>query len=263
VMVSAGHSRIDMPAPVAVDAETAFAPPRLYMRVKAGVDFGVALILFALTLPLVLLAMALVRLTSRGPAIYSQTRLGKNGRPFTMYKLRTMTHDAEKNGARWSLPGDSRVTALGRWLRKTHVDELPQLWNVLKGEMSLVGPRPERPEFVPQLEQAIVHYRKRLAVRPGVTGLAQVQLPPDSDLDSVRVKLAFDLHYARHAGVWLDLRICWATCLRLLGFPFGLLRKVFRFPPRETVEADYQALCAAPPVAKSIKNHAPMCPSLS
>ena len=105
-------------------------------------------------------------------------RLGKNGRPFRLHKIRTMRHDCEKaTGPRWAVPGDPRITPLGRFLRQTHLDELPQLWNVLRGEMSLVGPRPERPEFVPDLEQAIPHYRDRLLVRPGVTGLAQVQLP--------------------------------------------------------------------------------------
>src|SRR5439155_12868491 len=120
-----------------------------------------------------LLSMLLVKLTSRGPALYTQTRLGRNGRPFTIYKLRTMQHRCESlTGARWSTPGDPRITPVGRFLRKTHLDELPQLWNVLRGDMALVGPRPERPEFVPQLEQAVPHYRDRLLVRPGVSGLA-------------------------------------------------------------------------------------------
>jgi len=207
---------------------------------KWAMDMTVALFLFLLTLPLVLFAMALVKLTSRGPAIYSQTRLGKNGRPFTIYKLRTMTQDAERNGACWSLPGDSRVTPIGRWLRKTHLDELPQLWNVLKGDMSLVGPRPERPEFVPQLEQAIPHYGVRLQVRPGVTGLAQVQLLPDSDLGSVQLKLAYDIYYVHHAGLWLDLRVCWATFFHMLSVPFSWLRVIFGFPPKSRIEAEYQ-----------------------
>lgn len=225
------------------DPAAPFARHPVYAALKAAADFVIALILFILTLPLVLLAMALVKLTSRGPALYSQTRLGKNGRPFKIYKIRTMTDDAEKNGARWSLPGDSRVTRIGRWLRKSHIDELPQLWNVLKGDMSLVGPRPERPEFVPQLEQAIPHYCKRLLVRPGVTGLAQVQLPPDSDLESVRLKLAYDLYYVRCQSFGLDLRICWATFLRMLGLPFRWLRKIFAFPQRDTIEAAYQDMC--------------------
>ena len=132
----------------------------------------------------------------------------RDGRPFTLFKIRTMAHDCEKaSGARWSTPGDPRITRVGAFLRKTHLDELPQLWNVLRGDMSLVGPRPERPEFTPLLEQVVPHYRDRLAVRPGVTGLAQVQLPADTDLDSVRRKLAYDLYYIRHLNGWLDLRL--------------------------------------------------------
>lgn len=214
-----------------------------YVAAKASLDFGFALVLLVLTGPLILLAMLLVKLTSRGPAIYSQTRLGRDGEPFTIYKLRTMTFNCESlTGAQWSKPGDSRVTGLGRWLRRTHIDELPQLWNVLRGDMSLIGPRPERPEFVPQLEQAIPHYRQRLNVRPGVTGLAQVQLPPDTDLDSVRIKLAYDLYYAKHVGFTLDLCIYAATFFKMVGMPFPMLRKLFRFPCRDRIENDYQAI---------------------
>src|SRR3954471_12705663 len=149
----------------------------LYPACKRAVEFTAALALLALTAPLLLLAALLIKLTSRGPAFYTQTRVGLGGRPFTIYKLRTMIHKAESlTGPRWSLPGDPRVTRFGQFLRLTHLDELPQLWNVLRGDMSLIGPRPERPEFVPELEQALPGYRKRLAVRPGVTGLAQVQL---------------------------------------------------------------------------------------
>ena len=167
-----------------------------YPSCKRAVEFAVALILFLLTLPLTALAMLLVKVTSRGPVLYSQTRLGRHGRPFTVYKIRSMTYGAESlTGACWSKPGDSRITPVGRWLRRTHIDELPQLWNVLRGDMGLIGPRPERPEFVPQLEQAIPLYRKRLLVRPGVTGLAQVQLPPDTDLASDRRKIVYDLYY--------------------------------------------------------------------
>jgi lipopolysaccharide/colanic/teichoic acid biosynthesis glycosyltransferase len=267
-MLSASHPRLEpgaaSPTPLPAEwprDEPGEDAPR-YLYVKLALDFVIALILFVITLPLVLIAMALVKLTSRGPALYLQTRLGRNGRPFTMYKIRTMAHDAEKDGARWSLPGDSRVTAVGRWLRKTHIDELPQLWNVLKGDMSLVGPRPERPEFVPQLEQAIPFYRRRLLVRPGVTGLAQVQLPPDSDLASVRIKLAYDLHYVRKAGFWLDLRICWATFFRMLGVPFRLLRKLFAFPQRAAIEAAYQQMChrSAPKSSVNGKAHAAEAP---
>lgn len=218
---------------------------RGYLAVKVALDIVTALTLLVLTAPLILLAVVLVKLTSPGPALYSQTRLGRFGRPFTIYKIRTMGHDCESlTGPRWSTAGDTRVTAVGRWLRRTHLDELPQLWNVLRGDMSLIGPRPERPEFVPKLEQAVPHYRQRLQVRPGVTGLAQVQLPPDSDLDSVLIKTAYDLHYILRIGVLLDARIAWATFFKLTGLSFDRLRTLFRFPRREVVEQGYRALTA-------------------
>ncbi len=225
-------------------------PARWYQAAKRAGDFLAALLLLLLTGPLVLLAVLLIKATSRGPAVYSQTRLGRNGRPFTIYKLRSMYHKCESlTGAAWSVPGDPRVTPVGRFLRKTHLDELPQLWNVLRGDMSLVGPRPERPEFVPHLEQALKHYRQRLRVRPGVTGLAQVQLPPDTDLESVRVKLAYDLYYIGNCGFWLDLRVGFATALKMVGTPFRVLKRLFGFPTRGAIEAAYLALGGDGPIA--------------
>lgn len=214
----------------------------LYALAKIVTDFLLAAVLLVLTAPLLGLAMALVKLTSRGPALYSQTRLGRHGRPFTLYKVRTMYEDVESlTGPRWCVPGDTRVTTVGRWLRRMHIDELPQLFNVLRGEMSLIGPRPERPEFVPRLERAIPRYAERLWVRPGLTGLAQVQLPPDTTLDSVRTKLAYDLHYVQHGGLLLDLRIAWATALKLIGVPFAALRVLFGLPSNSVIEAEYRA----------------------
>jgi lipopolysaccharide/colanic/teichoic acid biosynthesis glycosyltransferase len=197
---------------------------------KVTADYFAAAVLILLTAPLLALSVVLVKLTSRGPGIYSQTRLGRGGRPFTIYKVRTMHADSEASGPRWSTAGDPRVIPVGRFLRRTHLDELPQLWNILRGEMSLVGPRPERPEFVTQLERAIPSYRQRLAVRPGVTGLAQVQLPPDTDLDSVRRKLICDLHYISMLSFELDLRILTCTVLGLLGIPHRTSRRLFRVP---------------------------------
>ena len=186
-------------------------------------EFIAALVLLVLAAPLVALAAGLVKLTSPGPALYKQRRLGKNGHPFMLHKVRTMYHDCERqSGARWSCPGDPRITPLGRFLRRTHIDELPQLWNVLRGEMSLVGPRPERPEFVPALIEAIPRYRERLLVRPGVTGLAQICLPPDTDLNSVRRKLTCDLYYIENQGPWLDLRLLVCTACYAVGIPFGI-----------------------------------------
>jgi lipopolysaccharide/colanic/teichoic acid biosynthesis glycosyltransferase len=225
-------------------------PATWYVQGKVVFDFVLALVLLILTAPLILASMLLVKCTSRGPVIYTQTRLGRGGRPFTIYKLRTMTHNCESlTGAAWSLPGDARITPVGNFLRRTHLDELPQLWNVLRGDMSLIGPRPERPEFVPQLAHALPCYCDRLQVRPGVTGIAQVQLPPDSDLESVRLKLAYDLHYVQHVGLWLDMRICAATFFKMVGIPFRALQAMFQFALRSTIEREYQALCAAIPVA--------------
>jgi lipopolysaccharide/colanic/teichoic acid biosynthesis glycosyltransferase len=209
---------------------------------KSALDGALALALLLLTAPLMLVAMMLVRLTSRGPAIYAQQRLGLGGRPFTIYKIRTMHHDCESlTGARWSTPGDPRVTSVGRILRATHVDELPQLVNVLRAEMSLVGPRPERPEIVASIERRLPAYRERLRVRPGITGLAQIQLPPDVDLASVHRKLTCDLCYIEHLGPWLDLRIMIGTALKIAGLPPGLRLRLLGLPLVEAPEIEMES----------------------
>jgi lipopolysaccharide/colanic/teichoic acid biosynthesis glycosyltransferase len=199
---------------------------RWYLPCKTALEFAVALLLFVPALPLILLAGGLVKLTSRGPMFYTQRRVGRHGRIFTIFKIRTMVHDCESlTGPRWSIPGDPRVTRIGQFLRRTHLDELPQLLNVLRGEMGLIGPRPERPEFIPALERALPGYRSRLNLRPGVTGLAQVKLAPDTDLNSVRRKLAYDLYYVQYVSFWMDLRILTCTALQVLGDPAGLARR--------------------------------------
>jgi len=237
-------------APAEAPRAPELAVPRGYESAKVVLDFLCALLLLILTAPLIMLAMILIKLNSRGPAIYSQTRIGKNGQPFTIYKLRSMTHECESlTGAEWSKPGDARVTTVGRWLRKTHIDELPQLWNVLRGDMSLIGPRPERPEFVPSLEAAIHLYGERLQIRPGVTGFAQVQLPPDVDMESVRIKLAYDLHYVQHMSLVFDVLIYLATIGKIVGLSAQAIRTLCRFPLREAVDGAYQKL--AQPTAKS------------
>ena len=221
----------------------AFTPPRkpVYDAVKAAAEFLLAAVLLVLAAPVLAVAALAVKLTSRGPVLYSQVRVGKNGRPFTLYKIRTMIHDCEKaSGVQWSRPGDPRITRVGAFLRRTHLDELPQLWNVLRGDMSLVGPRPERPEFTPALERALPHYRDRLTVRPGVTGLAQVQLPPDTDLTSVRRKLSYDLYYIRYRGLWLDLRLVACTAVHMMGVPYAALRSLFGMPPPNAVEVAFE-----------------------
>lgn len=194
-------------------------PLSAYLRWKSLLDRSAALVLLIPGLPMIGLLVILIRLTSRGPGVYRQERVGQNGQGFTMYKLRSMRSDAEaKSGPVWSAPGsDSRVTRLGYWLRKLHLDELPQLFNVLRGEMSLIGPRPERPEFVKVLAESIPGYMDRLRVAPGITGLAQINLPPDTDLDSVRRKLVLDLEYIDTASFLLDIRMFVCTLFRLIG----------------------------------------------
>ena len=241
-----GRRRRRDPAPRRLPDRAPEAPRGWYIRWKAKVEWVTALFLLVLTSPLIGVAAVLVKLTSRGPAFYCQTRLGKHGRPYTIYKIRTMFQDAESGtGPCWATRNDPRVTPIGRFLRRTHLDELPQLWNVLKGDMSLVGPRPERPEFVNQLAPLIPRYRDRLLVRPGVTGLAQVQLPADTDLASVRRKLAHDLCYLQQVSLGLDLRIVLLTACDLFGIPYRMSRWLFRVPGGEAVERAYERQVAA------------------
>jgi lipopolysaccharide/colanic/teichoic acid biosynthesis glycosyltransferase len=207
------------------------SPGSKYEPFKRAFDIAAALALLVLASPLLLAIVALVKLTSRGPAIYHQARLGRNGRPFTMLKLRTMTHDCERTtGPVWSSENDPRVTRPGRFLRRAHLDEIPQLWNILRGEMSFVGPRPERPEIVERLTREVPRYRDRLAVAPGLTGLAQVQIPPDTGLESVQSKLALDLDYVRSMGPLLDGRLLACTGLFLVGVPFRASCRLLRVP---------------------------------
>jgi lipopolysaccharide/colanic/teichoic acid biosynthesis glycosyltransferase len=227
-----------LPCPRKAVGRAVLEPPGPWsLRLKRAFDVGMALVLMLLTAPLVLLAAVLVKLTSHGPVFYSQTRVGKGDRPFTIYKIRTMYHDCERlSGARWCRPGDARIMPVGRFLRRTHLDELPQLWNILRGDMSLIGPRPERPEFVPQLEAAIPRYRERLLVLPGVTGLAQVHLPPDTDLASVRRKLSFDLYYIKTLGPWGDLEVLLSTVFHVF-VPFVASKWICPLTERDCLAA--------------------------
>ncbi len=201
-------------------------------RAKAAADFALAALVLVPALPLLLLCVVLVRLTSRGPAVYTQARVGRGGRVFTLYKVRTMYHDCERlTGPQWSAPGDLRITPVGRVLRRLHLDELPQLLNVLRGEMSLVGPRPERPEIVKRLREVVVGYDRRHAVKPGITGFAQIHLPPDTCVRSVRNKLVYDLFYIRSRGVRMELFILLATGLKTLG-----LKRMYHRAPRVPTE---------------------------
>ena len=201
-------------------------------KLKRVLDLIIGVIVSVLAAPVLLVVVLVVKATSAGPVVYSQTRVGRDRRIFTIYKIRTMYQDCERfSGPCWSSDNDPRVTPFGRLLRGTHLDELPQIWNVLRGDMSLVGPRPERPEFLPELEKALPHYGERLTVAPGVTGLAQVNLPPDSDHESVRRKLVYDIYYAENQGTWLDLKIIACTGLFLAGVPFSASVRLFGLAP--------------------------------
>jgi lipopolysaccharide/colanic/teichoic acid biosynthesis glycosyltransferase len=193
---------------------------RTYGRVaKRTFDVVCATIGLVLAAPLMVLVAALVRSTP-GPIIYRQTRVGEGGRPFQIYKFRTMRHDSE-DPARPSFTqvNDPRVTPVGRLLRKTHLDELPQLWVVLKGDMSVVGPRPERPEFIPMLEEAVPFFTRRQLVKPGITGWAQLRRDYASDAEGAKDKLSYDLWYIRHRNVIVDLAICARTFSSLFVRP--------------------------------------------
>lgn len=186
-----------------------------------GLDIFTSLSLLLLTLPLMLLTALAIKIDSRGPVFYRQERVGRHHRRFHILKFRSMTVDAEQPGtAVWAAVGDSRVTRVGRFIRLTRIDEIPQAINILRGDMAFVGPRPERPVFVKQLRAAIPHYADRAAVRPGLTGWAQVKYPYGASVEDARNKLSFDLWYIQNRSLWLDLRIIFATVrivLRLVG----------------------------------------------
>ncbi len=191
---------------------------RPYSRfVKRTFDIVVASLALVVAAPILAAAAALVRITG-GPIIYRQVRIGEAGRPFTMYKLRTMRVDAEACGAAvWAVAEDPRTTSIGRLLRRSRIDELPQLWNVLKGEMSIVGPRPERPELMAPLEALVPFWTRRELLKPGITGWAQVSSGYAFDTESARVKLSYDLWYLRHRSLVVDLVICAKTFGRVLS----------------------------------------------
>src|SRR3984885_4676649 len=171
-------------------------PNRTGVRLQSAYSMVIAAVAAVLALPLMLVVAALVKVTSPGPALFRQQRVGKNNRIFTLYKFRSMVRDAEAHsGAVWATRNDPRVTKVGRWLRKLRLDELPQLFNVLRGDMSIVGPRPERPEFVAELEKRIPYYRQRHCIKPGITGWAQIKHKYSDTLEDTIVKLEYDLYY--------------------------------------------------------------------
>lgn len=180
---------------------------RLYFYLKTVVEPILALILVVLFSPVLAATAAAVLWTSGWPIIYSQERVGYRGRPFMMYKFRTMTNSAEAGGVRWASDGDPRVTPLGRWLRKSRLDELPQLFNVIRGDLGFVGPRPERPEFYKMLSEHVPLFSMRLLVRPGITGWAQVRQGYAASVEESRTKLEYDLYYVQNMSHKFDFRV--------------------------------------------------------
>lgn len=186
---------------------------RTYSFFKRCFDLVFAGIGIIIAMPFLVLTAILVKVTSEGPIIYSQIRVGRNRKIFRIYKFRTMKADAEKaTGPVWAAANDNRLTPIGNFLRKSHIDELPQLFNVLKGEMSIIGPRPERPVFVSQFKEIVPDYEKRLAVKPGITGLAQVWHRYDETIQDVKKKVKYDLLYIKRMNIWADFGIILRTC---------------------------------------------------
>ncbi len=188
-----------------------------YEKFKRLLDFSMAIFLFVISSPFILLTYLLVKIDSKGSALYSQIRTGKDGIEFKIFKFRSMRMDAEKNGAVWASVNDSRVTRVGHFIRKTRLDELPQIWNILKGDMSFVGPRPERPEFNELLEQSMPYYQLRHSVKPGLTGWAQVMYPYGASVDDSKEKLQYELYYMKHGGFFQDINVLFKTVAVVFG----------------------------------------------
>lgn len=202
-----GRLSIDLLKPSALIFSAGFRRRIFTMVLKRVIDFVLSVIGLVLLFPLMLVVAGIIRLDSPGPVFYRQMRVGLRGQPYMIWKFRSMARDAEKSGARWAVEGDPRISRVGRFLRKWRLDELPQLFNVLKGEMSLVGPRPERPVFVQDLRNSIPYYDLRHTVRPGLTGWAQTQFRYGSSAEDSHTKLQYDLYYLKNLSLGLDLRI--------------------------------------------------------
>jgi sugar transferase (PEP-CTERM system associated) len=198
-----------------------FRKPRFFMTTRRVIEFVLAFAGLVVTFPILLLSAIAIALESGRPIFYRQERVGQHGRTFTLLKLRTMRQDAEQNGAVWAaVGGDPRITRVGRFLRKTRIDELPQLLNVFRGHMSFVGPRPERPVFVEELQAQIPYYGERHSVKPGITGWAQVRHGYTSTIEESEAKLRYDLYYIKNMSFWLDLLIVLDT-IKVIGFGRG------------------------------------------
>ncbi len=180
-------------------------------RIKRLFDLFCAIVIGLTTLPIMMISVLIIKLESKGGVLYSQNRVGLGNKEFKIYKFRSMKEDAEKDGAKWAVKNDPRVTKFGNFMRKTRIDELPQLWNVIKGEMTFVGPRPERMVFIKELEKEIPFYNIRHCVKPGLTGWAQVMYPYGASVEDAHQKLQYDLYYVKHQTLALDLMILFRT----------------------------------------------------
>lgn len=183
---------------------------------KRGFDLLLSITLLLVTLPIGIITALLIKLESNGPIFFKQNRTGLHNEEFNVIKFRSMIHDAEKYGAKWATENDSRVTRIGKFIRKTRIDELPQLINVLKGEMSLIGPRPERKIFISKLEKSIPYYRFRHAVRPGISGLAQIKYQYGASIEDAVWKHKYDMYYIKHYNIALDIKILLGTVKTVL-----------------------------------------------
>lgn len=191
--------------------------PEWEKKLKRLMDIFVSLLILIFSLPITILTAIAIKIDSEGPILFKQERLGQNGKPFNVYKFRSMIKDAEKyTGPVWSTKDDPRVTSMGKFVRKVRIDEIPQMFNVLKGEMSLVGPRPERAFFVEKLSQEIPYYKRRLKVRPGVTGWAQIKHKYDESIEDVKIKLKYDLFYIENMSLRMDFKILLRTIFVVL-----------------------------------------------
>jgi sugar transferase (PEP-CTERM system associated) len=207
--------------PSAIIFSQGFRKSRFFMTTRRALEFALALVGLVIVAPILLLAAIAIVLESGFPVLFRQERVGQHGRTFTLLKLRTMRQDAEKNGAVWaSAGGDPRVTRIGKLLRTSRIDEFPQLVNVLRGDMSFVGPRPERPVFVEELQAHIPYYGERHSVKPGITGWAQVRHGYTSTIEESEAKLRYDLYYIKNMSFWLDLQILLDT-FKVIAFGRG------------------------------------------
>ena len=195
-----------------------YAESNISKRIKRFCEFSLSLLLLFIFSPIIIIAAIFIKFEDKGPILYSQIRNGFGGRVFRIYKLRSMKINAEKKGIQWSTHNDPRITKIGYWLRKTRIDELPQLFSVINGDMSLIGPRPERPEIDEILTKEIPNYKLRYLVRPGLSGWAQVNYPYGASLEDTKMKFSYDIYYIKNLSTFFDLLIFLETIRLVFNF---------------------------------------------